>query len=360
VACKPTALAHAGALLILLSALVLEEPGQRRLRVLLGGLALFFVPLLPWLLRGFLLKGQPFYPFPAEIFGWSLGAGGPAAYFQHVQGYGNRDWLRLPYNVFFDPSVLGGGGHLSFLLLVMVPAALAWRLSRELRWIGLYLGAGLLAWMAGPHVLRYALFLVPAASLLAAHGALEAEAWAYSRGWTYAWRAILLAGLGLGAWQTLTIAVKDFDPLPAALGLEEKDHYLERRGVPQARAADWILAHGGSSRSKLLLLGDARSAWLPGQVTAASVFEPHPLAAWVGQAADAEQVGATVRRKGYDFVVLNRAEWERLRSLSAPPAYWPAGDEAAKDRFFAWVSLLEALPEERRLDQNGLLVARLR
>jgi hypothetical protein len=316
--------------------------------------------MLPWLLRGALLKDQPFYPFPADLFGWNLGSGAPAAYFQHVQGYGNRDWLRLPYHVFFEPAVLGGGGHLSFLLLALVPAALAWRLSRELRWTGFYLAAGALCWMAGPHVLRYALFLVPAASLLAAHGAVEAEAWAYSRGWTYAWRAVILIGLGLGAWQTLAIAVKDFDPLPVALGLESSDHYLERKGVPLAKAADWILAHGGGRGSKVLLLGDARSAWLPGQVTAASVFEEHPLAAWMGQAADPEQVGAMLRRKGYDFVVLNRAEWDRLRDLGSPPAYWPAGDEAAKARFFAWVEQLAALPDDRRLDQGGLLVARLR
>jgi hypothetical protein len=360
VAAKPTAMAHAGALLLLLTALVVQEPGQRRVRVLLGGLGLFLIPLLPWLLRGWLLRGQPFYPFPADFFGWHLGEGGPAAYFRHVQGYGDRDWLRLPYNVFFDPAILGGGGHLSFLLLVLVPAALAWRLSRELRWLGFYLAAGLACWMAGPHVLRYALFLAPAASLLAAHGALEAETGALSRGWTYAWRSLIIASLGLGAWQTLTIAVKDFDPLPAALGLEPHDHYLERRGVPQTRATDWILAHGGSANSKVLLLGDARAAWLPAQTLAASVFEAHPLAAWVAKAASPEDVGAMLRRKGYDFVVLNRVEWERLGKLSTPPRYWPEGDDASRLRFMAWLEQLSALPAERRLDEGGLLVARLR
>lgn len=358
VAAKPVALAHAAAMLVLLAALAYREPAQRRLSLLLAVAGIFLLPLLPWLLRGLLLKGQPFYPFHVELFGWVLSEGGPAAYFQHVQGFGGREWLRLPYHVFFEPAALGGGGHLSFLLLALGPAALAWSLSRELRWTGFYLLLGGLFWMAGPHVLRYLLFLVPAASLLAAHGALEAERGALSRGWTWGWRALLLLGLLTGSAQTLLIAVKDFDPLPVALALEQPSRYLERRGIPSRRAAEWIRSHGGSAREKVLLLGDNRSAWLPAQTLAASSFETHPLAAWVAGAASPDEVGASVRRKGYDFVVLNRAEWERLGRGEL--RYWPEGDAAAQQRFWDWVAQLEALPEERRLLDAGLLVARLR
>lgn len=360
VAAKPVALAHAGALLLLVAVLAWREPAQRRLSLLLGGAALFTVPLLPWLLRGAILLGQPFYPFRVDVFGWVLGEGGPASYFQHVQSFGGREWLRLPYNVFFDPMPLGGGGHLGFLLLVLCPAALAWRLSRELRWTGFYLMLGGLLWMAGPHVLRYALFLVPAASLLAAHGAVEAESWTLSRGWTWAWRGMLLLGLLTGAAQTLVIGVKDFDPLPPALGLESSSRYLERRGLPQRRATEWIRAQGGGEAAKVLVLGDSRSAWLPARALAASVFETHPLSAWVAQAATPDEVGASVRRKGYDFVLLNRAEWARLRDAGPSPIYWPGGDAAAQQRFWDWIAQLEQLPESQRLNDAGLLVVRLR
>lgn len=360
VAAKPVALAHAAALLILVAALALREPGLRRLRWLLGGVALFLLPLLPWLLQGALRLGQPFYPFPLHLFHWQLGAGAPAAYFQHVQDFGGRDWLRLPYNLFFDPGSLGGGGHLGFLLLALCPAALAWRLSRELRWTGFYLLLGGLLWLAGPHVLRYALFMVPAASLLAAHGAIEAEAWTVSRTWTYLWRLLLLSGLLIGALQTLVIAEKSFSPFGVALGTEAPSRYLERQAVPQIRAAAWIGSHGGSEDSKVLLLGDSRSAWLPARTLAASVFEEHPLAAWVGQAQSPQQVGALLRRKGYDFVVLNRAEWARLRAEPPAPIYWPAGDAAAQQRFEAWIATLEALPSAQRYSDAGLLIARLR
>jgi hypothetical protein len=243
--------------------------------------------------------------------------------------------------------------------LALAPAALLWRAPRELRWVGFYLALGTAFWAMGPHVLRYALFLVPAASLLAAHGVIEAEAWAVSATWTGLWRGLIVAGLFVGAGHTLAIAVKDFDPLPVALGLEKPADYLWRNGVVQKEAGDWIRSHGGEA-AKVLVLGDARTAWLPPASLASSVFEPHPLAAWVGLAAGPEQVGATVRRKGYDFVVFNEAEWDRVRANGPSPLYWPVGDETARLRFFAWLQQLRELPTDKRLIDGPLLVARLR
>jgi hypothetical protein len=254
VAAKPVALVHAAALLILLTVLVLHEPALRRLRLLLGGVGLFLAPLLPWLLRGAWSLGQPVYPFPLRVFGFSLGAGAPAAYFEHVQGFGGQslhDWLQLPYRLFFDSASLGGGGHLSFLLLALAPAALAWKLGRELRWTALYLLLGGLLWASGPHVLRYGLFLVPAASLLAAHGALEAERWAVSRTWTQLWRGLLLAGLALGSVQTLLIAVKDFDPFAVALGLDQGPRRrAQEPGAAAGRRPHGLAASGDHRRQR--------------------------------------------------------------------------------------------------------------
>jgi hypothetical protein len=119
--------------------------------------------------------------------------------------------------------------------------------------------------------------------------------------------------------------------------------------------------HGGGPHSKVLLLGDARSAWSSGQTVASSAFEPHPLQAWMGRAASPQDVDVMLRRKGYDFVVFNGAEWQRLRRQDPPgPQYWPAGDAAAQARFDAWLLQLRALPAERRYEQGALLIARLR
>ncbi len=170
---------------------------------------------------------------------------------------------------------------------------------------------------------------------------------------------MVLAALGLGATQTLAIAVKDFDPFPPALGLKSPVEHLRDRGVPQLLIGDWIRERAGAG-SRVLVLGDARTAWLPPACTAASVFESHPLAAWTGQAASPQDLDATVRRKGYDFVVFNAAEWARVRQTPPSPAYWPDGDEAARRRFEGWLDLLRAMPPQDRLVSGESLVAWLR
>jgi hypothetical protein len=362
VASKPVALIHGAALLLMIVALAWKEPSWRRPGLLLAGAGLFLVPLLPWLLQGALLKGQPFYPFPVHFLGASLGAGGPSSYFEHLRGFGGSgwwSWVRLPWAAFFDVGSLGGDGNPGFLLLALAPAVLVWRLDRPMRWTLYYLLAGFLVWALGPHVLRYGVCLLPAASLLAAYGILEAETWARSKTWAKIWQALVLVGLLAGALQTLAIVVKDFDPFSAALGLEAPEDYLARMGVPQAKIAQWIRAEGGADAG-VLVLGDERSAYLPPKSLACSVFETHPLAQWVAQAGSPQEVGAIVRAKGYDFVYFNGGEWARLSQSGPSPIYWPDGDAAAKARFFGWLDLLRALPAQDRLVAGNILVAHLR
>ena len=362
-ASKTVALIHAAALLLMVATLAWRERSWRRPGLLMGGVALFFLPLVPWLLQGALLKGQPFYPFSLHVLGWTSGAGGPPSYFEHLRGFGGdgwRAWMRLPWAVFFDVNSLGGDGNPGFLLLALAPAVLIWRLDRPFRWILAYLVLGVCLWALGPHVLRYALCLLPAASLLAAYGIVEVETWAFSWTWSRLWRGLVLLALLSGAAQTLLIVVKYFDPFAVSLGLEAPEDYLLRMGVPQPKVAQWIRARsGGAVNPGILVLGDERSAYLPAHSLAASVFETHPLVDWVSQARSPQDVGAIARAKGYDFVYFNGAEWERLQHGGPAPRYWPQGDAAAQARFFAWLDILRALPVQDRFISGKLLIARL-
>ncbi|MGH7443015.1 MAG: hypothetical protein ACREKE_10125, partial [bacterium] len=203
----------------------------------------------------------------------------------------------------------------------------------------------------------YGVCFLPAAGLLAAYGVLEAETWAFSKTWSQLWSVLVLMGLLFTAAQTLAIAVKDFDPLPVALGLEAPTDYLAHMGVPQAMAAAWIRERQPTGAG-VLVLGDERTAYLPPDSLAASVYETHPLAAWVARARNPQEVGAIVRAKGYDFVYFNGAEWERLGGGAVLP-YWPVGNERAKARFLDWLKSLRALPVTDRLEVGKLLVAHL-
>jgi hypothetical protein len=340
-AAKPVALWHAAALCLLWLRQAWTKPSWRRSLWLISGASFFLLPLLPWLLRGAILHSNPFYPFGLSLWGHSFLAGGPSAYFDQISTYGGA-WWQLPWQVFYEPFSLGGGGHLSWLLLALAPAAWAWRYSPPQRTLAYYVLASAVLWCLGPHVLRYGLFALPAACLLAVHGVLEVEVWAASKGWAYAWRTLVLAGLFMGAGQSLLIATKDFQPWDVALGLQDPVDYLSERGVPQAEAAAWIQAHQ-KGRSRVLVLGDARTAYLPADALASSGFDEHPFKAWAAQASSPQDLGAIVRRKGYDFVLFSRAEWTRVED-PARPLYWSRQDVATAQRVNAW---LESLAVER-------------
>jgi len=363
-ACKPVAGLHGAALLCLWGALALSDASWRRPGLLFASLGLALVPLLPWLIQGLVLKGQPFYPFPLHGFGVELASGASPAYFAHLQAFGGQgawSWLRLPYAFFFDPASLGGDGHPTVLLLAVAPVLLALPMERPQRWLTAYLLLGLALWCLGPHVLRYALPFLPALCLLSAQGLIQAEAWAVSVTWTWAWRGLVMVGLLSGVLQALEITVRDFDPVPAVFGLEAPAAYLARRGVPQLALSQWMENHGGGPHSRVLLLGDARSAWLPGGTVATSAFEDPPPVAWMIPGASPQDMDAMVRRKGYDFVVFNGAEWQRLCRQDPPgQRFWPQGDAVAEARFGAWIDWLRTQPLERRYEQGPLLAVRLR
>ena len=356
-AAKPTALMHVAALALVFAVEAWRRPSWRKPAWSLWAAFWLLLPLAPWFLRGALLHANPIYPFQLKLFGSLIWGGGPRAYFDHVASFGGP-WWRLPWQVFFEPSALAGGGNLSPVILALSPAVFFWRTSPALRAVVLYAALAMALWCLGPHVLRYGLFVVPALCLLAAHGALEAEAWAASKGWAYAWRGVILLSLFLGAGQTLVIATKDFQPWNVALGLQEPQDYLSERGVPQAEAAAWIQSRQGQ-RKRVLVLGDARTAYLPAQALAASAYDEHPFKAWAREAASPQDLGALVRRKGYDFVLFSRAEWVRVED-PAQPFYWSRDDAETAQRVNAWLQSLVAERPHLELKRGAGWVFELR
>ncbi len=130
-------------------------------------------------LAGRLLRGQPFYP---------LG--------------------QIPYGELFA----GRAGLHAFQLAPPRAGPSppgAWRYQPVQRAVAVYVVLGALLWCGGPKEPRYALLWMPAACLWGAHGVMEVELWAASKGWTYAWRILILLGLFLGAAQSLLVVSRD-------------------------------------------------------------------------------------------------------------------------------------------------------
>lgn len=319
VAVKPVALIHAAVLLLLFAAKALNDEDERRPGLLASLAGLFVLPLLPWLLRNLTATGNPFMPFGLSLFGVEFFKPASSLYIEHLKGYGEaiQAW-KLPWELSFNAKGgnFGGGGHLSFLFLGIVPVAFMVGLARELRWMALYLLLSFLLWALGPRVLRYAIPALPALMILTAACLAEAELWARSRGLSLGLRLFTVGALFLGAAHVLVITAQDYDPFRVALGLQGRTEYLLARRLNTARAAEWLKDRAPAA--SVLVLGDSRSAGLPPRALACTVFEAHPFKAWLDAARSPQDLDAILRQKGYDFALVNLGEMARIESGAGP------------------------------------------
>jgi hypothetical protein len=337
VAVKPVALIHAATLLILFAFKALSDEDERRPSLLASLAGLFMLPLLPWLIRNFIATGNPLMPFGLSVFGVEIFKPASSLYLDHLRGYGaeiHAWWLPWVLTFGAKGAAFGGGGHLSFLFLAILPAALALGLVREMRWLAAYLLFSFILWTLGPQVLRYAIPCLPGLMILAAACLAEAELWARSKSLSLALRLFVVAALFLGAAQVLLICSASMDPFRVSLGLESREDYLLARGFNTVRAALWLREH--APKARLLVLGDSRSEGLPPEASACTVFEENPFKDWLAQAKSPQDLDAILTQKGYDFALINQAEMARVNN-GAGPHYDYFSSPAAEAMFGRWL-----------------------
>ena len=339
VAVKPVALIHASALLLLFAFKALSDEDERRPSQLLALAGLFILPLAPWLLRNIVVAGNPLMPFGLSVFGAEIFKPASSLYLEHLRGYGSsiHVWA-LPWSLSFGAKggAFGGGGHLSFLFLGILPAAFLLGMLRELRWLAGYLLACFLLWALGPRVLRYAIPILPGLMILAAAVLGEAELWARSKFLSLSLRLFTVAALFLGAAQVLLIAAQDYDPFRVSLGLQSREDYLLARNVNTVKAAAWLNTKAPSA--KLLVLGDSRSLGLGPGAQAWTVFEPNPFKSWLESAKSPQDLDAILHQKGYDFALVNLFEMARIHN-GVGPHYDYFASPQAESLFAQWMQV---------------------
>lgn len=155
--------------------------GERRVKKVIGSLAIFggVVTLLvsPYLLKNYLMTGNPFYPLMYEIFGgrWLVPrqVERMLAYVSsHGMGHGWRNLLALPWNI----TIHGNPGYASFdtiitpLWLIFLPPFVFIRhKSATLKWVALICVVYFCSWAVSTHITRYLMPMFPLLSLLCAH-----------------------------------------------------------------------------------------------------------------------------------------------------------------------------------------------
>jgi hypothetical protein len=146
---------------------------------LFGAIVAAFVS--PYLVKNYLITGNPVYPVMYNVFGgrWLMPAQMERmlAYVDsHGMGHGWRNMLLLPWNI----TIFGDTGFENFdtiitpLWLVFLPALAFVRSKPPLvRWTALVCIVYFLTWSASTHITRYMMPIFPLASLITAHVILE-------------------------------------------------------------------------------------------------------------------------------------------------------------------------------------------
>jgi hypothetical protein len=218
---------YVGLFVLLAAAVALLLFARRRLG--LGPLALFAAPAavaaLPWYVKNLVQTGNPLYPF---VFG---GVNEYAARWidsgihEHGHGRGPFDALLLPFRLLAEGDDFDRGSWLTPLLVLFAPLSLLD--ERRRRACALALAAVLVYLAAWFGTSQQARFLLPLAPVLAVLAALGVVALA-RRGRIGRVVAPLVAGAALLTGFAMSAAyTAQFAPV--ALGLEERDDFLEAK-----------------------------------------------------------------------------------------------------------------------------------
>ncbi|HUW62205.1 MAG TPA: glycosyltransferase family 39 protein [Candidatus Bathyarchaeia archaeon] len=210
----------------------------------------------PWLIRSAVVTGNPVYPFFASVF--------DGAVMQHrditalaahesIKTVGLRDFLMFPWNIVMRPGMFDGwskspGG---LVLILGIPGLFAG--GKKARRLGLFSALGVTAFYFFQRLARYILPFFAPMMVVGAAGVVRMRSLRLVTIPVLA--AVFLFGL------TLAGGANHFK-IRAALGVESRDEYLERR-VERYPAFDWINKH--VPPEDLVLTLDRRTYYLTGR-----------------------------------------------------------------------------------------------
>jgi hypothetical protein len=279
-----------------------------------GGVVTLFV--LPYLVKNFLLTGNPVYPLMYGIFdGRWLAPVQVERMLAYVSTHGmGRDWrslLALPWNI----TVHGGPGYAHFdavitpLWLMFVPAVVLVRnKSAMLKWAVIACVAYFLSWAASTHITRYLMPLFPVLSLISARTvvALKEE----TREFSPVLSRILMAGavavccvVWFGFAYSYPLRVPpEFGPV--LWGNQTTDEFQARR-IPNYPVFRYI-NDTIPTDARLAFFWDNRGFLCERPQIGDSVFEAPSMIELVHEAGTAAELHERLSRMGITHILFNR------------------------------------------------------
>lgn len=312
---------YAGGLFALLPPLVffteaaIHAPAARRraVRDMQLFIACSAAAALPWLVKNAVYTGNPVFPALYGIFGgrdWIAERG--AALLADANASWSIassavDFLRLPVDLVLNPERFGAAAASAWVwpvTLAAVVVSLTAPRDRTVVRLGAILAGYLLMWIASFWLAR---LLIPAMAIGAALIALSLH-----RLWPErpVWRGAFLTALALWTAAALALDTPTRRSLAPALGLRATDDYLAR--MISTFPAVQFINERLPPEARVLVIGEARVAYLRRDHVHASALDPSPLAALVGGIRDSSGVEAGLARAGITHLLVNNRELARI------------------------------------------------
>jgi 4-amino-4-deoxy-L-arabinose transferase-like glycosyltransferase len=277
------------------------------------------VAVAPWLVKNWVLAGNPVYPLLYGLFPSPHWSAAQAALFaqRHSPTFDGDGIVQVVGRIwqfsFTEPGAVP-------LLLMAAPLVLLIRKRDP----GACRAAGLfLASYAGWYLLTFRpwRFLLPAFPLAAMVGAYALESVSFGK------RASVVLRIAIGVVMMFSLArmamsnlvdVEDYrrvppmmNPIQYSLGQVSREEFVSRMGGGLFEPVVWM-NHNLPAAARVLYLGEARVYYEKFPVLWSTAFDQHPLAALVSKSANSEELRALIRARGITHVYVNQYELTRL------------------------------------------------
>jgi hypothetical protein len=306
-ACKYSGLALA---LPLAAACVVFAFRRRRVAALAGGAAAAAAVAAPWYVFNWTATGNPVFPLLPRLFG------GPAETAARLVNWsapadGGGSWASYVFRPATLDSDVGG------VAILIVLAAAAWALRARPALLALVFG-GFAALVPFAPAARILLPPLAGGCLLAGLAASPSQGGGFRL--AAGLRILIVALAARGAALVAGHNALFFNPLPAAVGVEEADEYRARVFPPDA-------LYRGPARdlpdeARVLVFGESRLFRFPRSTRASARVDPPAVLPFVRGAAGPPEVLMRIARGGFTHLLVSL---DALRGTSPEAADWRSG-----------------------------------
>ena len=310
---KATCLLYSLSIMIAVLCSFRKTPGKAAMPLAVFAAAAAVI-VLPWLIKNMVYcGGNPFFPFGTSVFGLPEGytAESIAAFMADTNPRTSFiSWLIHPWDII--RGNLSGSelfSPLFFLLLSFVPFLL--RLNSALLFIAVFSCSGWLLWSFFSAMPRFALPVMPAASIAAVSvlcfSGAKLKKILKTIILAHAFFMWLIFFSLIGNQGRFTVLL---NRVPASVYLSHMHNIYPAPAWPVIQYANDYL----DKKDKVLFLGDSRTFYLKRQAAAASVFNREPLAVYAAGASDGDEMYRKIIADGFTYILFNPGEGIRTKA----------------------------------------------